>query len=110
MTKPTSSELGAWLRVLVFPVVAGVGGWFSAEITVSAHSCLTGEGGEGVAHADFLVLGLILAGPIAIAWRERHSRPVARRVAAPAVACLFLSVVLVFMGAQLWWYHHNCYT
>ncbi len=104
------SELGTWLLVIVLPVVAGVAGWFWSGATVSVRSCLTGEGGEGVAHAGLLLFVLVLAGPIAVAWRERHARPAARRLAAPILACFLLSVFLVFIGLQLWWYHHNCYT
>ena len=104
------SELGTWLLAIVLPAIAGVAGWFWSAATVSARSCMTGEGGEGVGHAGVLLFVLVLASPVAIATRERHGRPAIRRLALPLLVSFALSVVLVFMGLQLWWYLHNCYT
>jgi hypothetical protein len=99
-----------WLLTLLIPLISAVAGWFWSDLTVSARNCQTGAAGEGVANAGLFLLVLVLAGPIAVAWQARRSRPIVSRLVAPLFASFFLSVLVVFMALQFWWLQHNCYT
>jgi hypothetical protein len=104
------SSVTTWVLAVLIPLVSAVAGWFWSDATVSARNCQTGASGEGVANAGIFLLVLVLAGPIAVCWHATRTRQSLPRILAPTFTSLLLSVVLVFMALQLWWYQHNCYT
>lgn len=99
-----------WLLALIIPLASAVASWFWSDATVSARNCQTGAASEGVANAGLFLLVLVLAGPVAVGWQARRSRPILSPLIAPMFASFFLSVLVVFMARQFWWYQHNCYT
>jgi glucan phosphoethanolaminetransferase (alkaline phosphatase superfamily) len=109
-TQRPSPGATTWLLALLIPAAAAVAVWFWSDLTISARSCQTGTAGEGVASAGLFLLVLVLAGPIAVAWQARRSRPIVSRLVAPLFVSFVVSIVVVLIALQLWWYQHNCYT
>lgn len=101
------SSLITWALAVVVPILAGAAAWLLSDATVSASACAGRGGGAGGAELAELVL-LVLAGPGATAWRAR--RAITGRSMFPVVLSLFLSLITVYMGLQLWWIGHNCMT
>jgi hypothetical protein len=98
-----------WGLALLVPILAGGAAWLVADATVSAQACSTGTNSADAAALAGLVV-LVLAGPITIAWHARGARPRFERILAPAVISVLLAVPVVYLGFQVWWSGHNCYT
>jgi len=97
-----------WALAAGIPVLAGVAAWLLSDLTVSREACLTGGNGSSSEIAELAVL--VLAAPLAIVWYARRARPFLAWIAVPVVASVLLALPTVFMGVQLWWSGHGCYT
>jgi len=100
-------QSGVGTRVFGLPLAAGAAGWLWSAISIPADRCHTGDGHSSV--IALVLLGLIVFAPaLGVAWQARHTQPVLLRILAPALT-LLLSIVLVLIGTQAWWYGHDCY-
>ena len=100
-----------WGLALVIPVLAGGGAWLVSEATVSTDACRTGSSGHfGGASEVVLLALLLLAAPTTIVWHARGAGRFRGHVVGPAVISTLLAVLFVFLGVQLWWYGHSCYS
>jgi hypothetical protein len=102
------STLATWGLAVVLPILAGAAAWLVAAATVSSEACSTGSGGSVTELMG--LAGLVLTAPAAIIWHARRARPLLPRIVAPVLISILLALPLVFLGAQVWWSGHNCYT
>src|SRR5690242_4612300 len=91
---------------LSLPVFAGVGTWVWVAATTSVAACQAGSA-LGVGTAGWVVL--LGAPPLVIvadglARRERWTR-----IASTVLAAILLTVLAVWIAAQVWWLGHGCY-
>lgn len=101
------SLLVTWALAVVVPVLAGLGAWLLSNATISTPACAGGAGGAGA--GVLAALGLLLAaGPATTAWRVR--RATAGEAMFPVMLSIFLSLITVYMGAQVSWVSHDCMT
>ena len=102
------STRAIWALAVVVPVLLGGGAWLLADVSVPTAACATGGGTS--TGTDLALVALVLVAPIAIAWRARGARPLFERIVAPTGISVLLAVPLVWLGFQVWWSGHNCYT
>jgi len=81
--------------------------WLWEAVTVAARACSTGTGGGTLGAIGFLVL--LLAVPVTIGRYGRRARPLLR-ILIPVIVSVLLAVPAILVGAQVWWYDHDCYT